>query len=40
MVVLDLMGVDVYDVCVMRFDEVQEGLMKAVMDKTIMQEAK
>lgn len=37
-VVLDMMGVDVFEACCMRFDEVEEGLMKKIMDRSIMKE--
>jgi len=38
--VLDLMNVDVFLACQLRFDEVFEGLMNAIMDRSIMQEEK
>lgn len=37
--VLDMMEVDMFDACTTRFDEVQKGLMDAIMDKTILQES-
>lgn len=36
--VLDMMEVDMFDACRMKFDEVQKGLMDAIMDKSILTE--
>lgn len=37
--VLDMMQVDMYETCIMRFDEVFPGLMAHIMDKSILNES-
>ncbi|XP_074658483.1 IQ motif and ankyrin repeat domain-containing protein 1-like [Tubulanus polymorphus] len=34
--VIDMMGVDMYDACARRFDEIQEGLLGALIDKSLL----
>ncbi len=37
-VILDMRVADVFEECATRFDEVNEDLMKCIMDKSILQE--
>ncbi|CAL1548532.1 unnamed protein product, partial [Lymnaea stagnalis] len=38
--VLDMMEVDMFDTCVDRFDNIMKGLMKSILDKSILKEEK
>ena len=38
--VLDMMEVEMFEACRMKFDEVEKGLLNSIMDKSIMQEGK
>jgi hypothetical protein len=39
-VIIDMMGVDMFDALVTRFDEVQTGFMASIMNKSILKDNK
>ena len=39
-VVLDMMQVDMYDICVTKFNEVQHGLLVSIMNKSVLENQK